>query len=50
MWLIRKHRWSALFCIELILILASEVVLAEELNPGWKSVWEKTVKMAEEEG
>jgi len=50
MWLIRKHRWSALFCIELILILASEVVLAEEAKAGWKSDWEKTVKMAEEEG
>ena len=50
MWLIRKHRWSALFCIELILILASEVVLAEEAKAGWKSAWEKTVKMAEEEG
>lgn len=50
MWLLRKNRWSVLVVIELILILASEVALAEELKPGWKSAWEKTVRMAEEEG
>lgn len=46
-----RERWrSAGLCIVWVLVLASQAVSAAESSAGWKSEWEKTVKMAEEEG